>query len=168
MNPKLASSSIALALAVLLSAAASAHEATVHVTQPFVRATVPQQQATGAFMTLRAAHDAKLVAASSPLAGQVEIHEVSMDGDVMKMRQIPVLDLPAGQPVVLAPGGYHLMLLDLKQQLQPRHTVPLTLTIDLGDGQRKDFRVDAPVQALGGVASPQDGGAHSQPDGHTH
>lgn len=162
---------IIAALITTLSNFAGAHEATVAVAQPFVRATVPQQKATGAFMTLRAAHEARLVGATSPVAGHVEIHEMKMEGDIMKMRQIPSLALPADKDVALAPGGYHLMLLDLRQQLQPAQTVPITLTIDFGNGQRKDIAVNAPVQALGaGSPAPANGkpAAANKPHSHAH
>ena len=95
-----------------LAIAAAAH-AQVTVKDAWVRATVPQQKATGAFMQLTAAQDAKLVAGSSPVAGVVEIHEMAMDNNVMKMRAIPGLDLPAGKPIaVLSDNSLdHLVLL---------------------------------------------------------
>ena len=70
--------------------------------------------ATGAFMWLTADKEARLVSVSSPAAGVVEIHEMAMDKDVMKMRQVPGLDLAAGRITELKPGGYHVMLMDLK------------------------------------------------------
>jgi copper(I)-binding protein len=75
------------------------------------------QKGTGAFMKLTAKDGAKLVGASSPVAGVTEVHEMKMEGDVMKMRAVPALDLPAGKPVELKPGGYHVMLMDLKAPL---------------------------------------------------
>lgn len=148
-SPKL---SAALIAATLASSAAFAHETAVQVDHPFARATVPQQKASGAFLTLTANHDAKLVSASAPIADHVEIHEMKMEGDVMKMRQIPAIDLPADKAVQLAPGGYHLMLMGLKQQLKAGDTIPLTLTVDFGDGTPKEIKTDAPVQPLGGTA----------------
>ncbi len=74
---------------------------------------------TGAFLTLKADAAAKLVSAQSPVAEAVEIHEMSMEGDVMRMRQITALPLPAGQEVTLKPGGYHIMLTGLKQPCAP-------------------------------------------------
>jgi len=88
--------------------------AQVDVSQAWVRATVAQQKATGAFLQLKAKSDSRLVEARSPVAGVVEIHEMAMDGSVMKMRAVPGLDLPAGKSVELKPGGYHIMLMDLK------------------------------------------------------
>ena len=80
-------------------------------------------------MKLTASESKRLVSASSPLAGVAEIHDVKMDGDVMKMRAVAVLELPAGKTVELKPGGLHLMLMDLKQPLPVGTSVPLTLVL---------------------------------------
>jgi copper(I)-binding protein len=85
--------------------------AQVTVKDPWVRATVPAQKATGAFMQITSAQDARLVEARSPVAGVVEVHEMVMEKEVMKMRAIKGLDLPAGKTVELKPGGYHVMLM---------------------------------------------------------
>ncbi|MFT4190307.1 MAG: copper chaperone PCu(A)C [Comamonas sp.] len=157
---------LALAATLALACAPAVQAQTgISVEQPYVRATVPQQKSSGAFLTLRAAQDARLVAASSPVAGRVEIHEMKMEGDVMKMRQVPSVALPAGQTVQLAPGGYHLMLLDLKQPLQAGDNVPLTLTIATGNGPggtTRQVEVSAPVRPLGGgtPAAPAHGHSH--------
>ncbi|TXH46342.1 MAG: copper chaperone PCu(A)C, partial [Burkholderiaceae bacterium] len=87
----------ALTALALSLAALSAAQAQVSVTEPWVRATVPQQKATGAFMQLKAEKGARLVSAQSPAAGIVEIHEMASVDNVMKMRQLPGLDLPAGK-----------------------------------------------------------------------
>lgn len=134
-------------LSLLLLAALPAL-AQVTVGEPWVRATVAAQKATGAFMTLTSAQAVKLVGASSPAAGVVEVHEMKMDGDTMRMRHLPALDLPAGQTVKLAPGGYHLMLLDLKQRLKEGDKVPLTLEIEDAHKVRSKVVVDAPVKPL--------------------
>ena len=132
----------------LLLVAALPAWAQVTVDTAWVRATVAQQKATGAFMTLTAARDSKLVAASSPVAGAVEVHEMKMDGDVMRMRQLPALTLPAGRPVTLSPGGYHLMLLELKRPLKDGDKVPLTLEIEDAHQVRSKIVVEAPVRPL--------------------
>ena len=98
--------------------------AQVSVKEPWVRATVAQQKATGAFMQITSAQDARLVEAKSPVAGVVEVHEMVMEKDVMKMRAVPGLDLPAGKSIELKPGGYHVMLMDLKQQMKVGDSVP--------------------------------------------
>ena len=97
-----------LLLASLLSLACTTVLAQVSVTDPWVRATVPQQKATGAFMQLSSAKGTRLVDARSPVA-HAEIHEMAVQDHVMRMRQISGLDLPAGQSVALKPGGYHIM-----------------------------------------------------------
>lgn len=137
--------SIAFALALI---AASAHAQTT-VNDPWVRGTVAQQKATGLFVQLTSAQGGKLVSGSSPVAGSVEIHEMAMVNDVMKMRQVPALDLPAGKTVALKPGGYHLMLMDLKQALPAGSTVPVTLVVEGVDGKRETLTLQAPVRALG-------------------
>ncbi|WP_373784350.1 copper chaperone PCu(A)C [Delftia acidovorans] len=128
--------------------------AQVSVRDAWVRATVPQQKATGAFLKLQAAQDSKLVAATSPLTPVVEVHEMAMQDNVMKMRQVPSIALPAGKTVELKPGGYHVMLLDLKQQVQEGQTVPLTLIIEGKDGKRESVQVEAPVRPLATKAAP--------------
>ena len=110
--------------------AVSAFAQNVTVTDAWARATVQGQKATGAFMKITAKDSAKLVGVSSPVAGVVEIHEMKMDKDVMKMSALPNgLDLPAGKAVELKPGGYHVMLMDLKAPLAKDTTIPLTLTV---------------------------------------
>ncbi len=132
---------------IALSASAWA-QSSVEVKEPWVRATVAQQKATGAFMQLTAKADSKLVEAKSPVAGVVEIHEMAMDNNVMKMRQIPGLALPAGKAVELKPGGYHVMLLDLKGQVKEGDVVPVTLVFEGKDGKRESVEVKAPVKPL--------------------
>lgn len=120
-----------------------AAEAQVQVADPWVRATVAPQQATGAFMQLTSARPAKVVAASSPLAAVAEIHEMKMDGGVMRMRAVEALALPAGQAVALKPGGYHVMLMGLKAPIPAGERVPLTLTVEGEDGRRSVVEVSA-------------------------
>jgi copper(I)-binding protein len=118
------------------------------VKDAWVRGTVAQQKATGMFARITSTAGGKLVPASSPVANVVEIHEMAMEGDVMKMRAIPGLDLPAGKAVDLKPGGYHVMLIDLQQQLKPGDMVPVTLVIEGKDGKRERVEVKAPVKEL--------------------
>ena len=121
------------------------------VKQPWVRGTVAQQKATGAFMQITSAAGARLVSVSTPAAAVVEIHEMKMDGSTMQMRALPAgLDLPAGKAVDLKPGGYHVMLMDLKAPLKAGDTVALTLVVEARDGQKETLHVTAPVKALGG------------------
>lgn len=140
------SRSIALAAALLAAGAVSAQTT---VKDAWVRGTVEPQKATGAFMQITSTQGGKLVAAQSPVAGVTEVHEMAMDGNVMKMRAIPSLDLPAGKAVELKPGGYHVMLMDLKQPVKAGDTVPLTLTIEGKDGKRETLELKVPVKAAG-------------------
>ena len=87
------------------------------------------------------------MAASSPVAGTVEIHEMKMEGDVMRMRAVSELALPAGQAVALKPGGYHVMLLDLKQALKAGDSVPVTLVVEGVDKKRETIEIKAAVRA---------------------
>ena len=137
-----------LAAAALLALAAAAHAQTT-IKDAWVRGTVAQQKASGAFMRITSAQGGKLLSVSSPVAGVAEIHEMAMQGDTMRMRAVPSLELPAGQAVELKPGGYHLMLMDLKQQLKAGDSVPLTLVVEAKDGKRETIEVKASVRALG-------------------
>jgi hypothetical protein len=129
--------------------------AQVTVKDPWVRATVSAQKATGAFMQITSVQDARLVEASSPVAGVVEVHEMVMEKDVMKMRAVKGLDLPAGKTVELKPGGYHVMLMDLKQQMKEGDTVPVTLVVEGKDKKRSTIEVKAPVKPLTAASKPE-------------
>jgi copper(I)-binding protein len=131
--------------------------AQISVQEPWVRATVAQQKATGAFMQLVSPAGGRLVSASSPVAGVVEIHEMAMDGNVMKMRAIAGLDLPAGKAVALKPGGHHVMLMDLKQGLQTGQSVPITLVVEGPGGKRETVQISATVRPLGAAPAPGHG-----------
>jgi len=143
----------AVAVASLLAGTAQAQ---VTVKDPWVRATVPQQKATGAFMQLSAAQDTRLVEVRSPVAGAVEIHEMKMENNVMKMRAVPGLDVPAAKGVDLKPGGYHVMLLDLKEQMKEGATVPVTLVFEGKDKKRETVEVKATVRPLAGGTAKKD------------
>jgi copper(I)-binding protein len=119
------------------------------VKDPWVRGTVAQQKATGAFFSITSTGGGKLLSASSPAAGVVEIHEMVMDGSTMKMRAVTALDLPAGKAVELKPGGYHVMLMDLKAPLADGQSVDVTLVVEGKDGKKESIAVKAPVKALG-------------------
>jgi copper(I)-binding protein len=135
-----------IALTALIGSTAFAQNVTV--ADGWVRATVQGQKATGAFMKLTAKDNAKLLSAASPAAGVVEIHEMKMDKDVMKMAALPNgLDLPAGQAVELKPGSYHVMLMDLKAPLAADSTVPVTLTFQDAKGNKTTQELKLPVKA---------------------
>ena len=141
-----------LAAAVLISSAmpfslafAQAPSAGVDVKNGWVRSTVPGQMGTGAFMKITAINGAQLVGVSSPVAGVSEVHEMKMDNDIMKMRAIPALDLPAGKAVELKPGGYHVMLMDLKQPLLKDTRIPVTLLFKDAKGIQSKLELTLPV-----------------------
>src|SRR5690606_37411691 len=112
---------------------------------PWARAVLQGQSNSAAYMTLTAREPLTLTGASSPAAGVVEIHEMWMEGDVMKMRARDSVALPAGQAVSFRPGGYHLMLMDLKAAFRPGMVVPLTLRLRDAQGQVRELKVEAPV-----------------------
>lgn len=140
-------------LAALLTLAGAA-QAQVDVQQAWIRATVPQQKTAGAFMQLTSASDARLVGASTPLAGSAEIHAMEMKGNLMRMHAVDGVDLPAGKSVNFASGGYHIMLLDLKRQLKAGDSVPLTLLLQDKDKKRSALTLNVPVKPLNYLAPP--------------
>ena len=154
---------------VALSAAAFAAPAAAQITvkDAWVRATVAQQKATGAFMQISSVADAKLVEAKSPAAGTVEIHEMKMDNNVMKMRAVSDVALPAGKTVELKPGGYHVMMMDLKGQVKEGDIVPLTLVFEGRDKKRESVEVKAVAKSLTGTVS-KGGMRHDHKHEHQH
>lgn len=133
----------------------------VQVKDAWVRATVVGQQGTGAFMTVIAKTATRLEGVASPVAGVAEVHEMKMQGDVMEMRPVSVLDLPAGKAVQLKSGGYHVMLMDLKQALPKGSTLPLTLLFKDATGveSRLDLKVPVVASAPGSPAGTAKAGA---------
>jgi copper(I)-binding protein len=126
--------------------------AQVTVLDPWVRATVPNQKASGAFMQVRSSQAARLVGVSTPVAGRAELHEMAMENNTMRMRQVDAIDLPAGKAVNLASGGYHVMFFDLKRQLKEGESVPVTLVVQDGASRRSSVTVEAQVKPLTYVA----------------
>ncbi|MBP3996969.1 copper chaperone PCu(A)C [Pseudomonas koreensis] len=122
--------------------------AQTRVDDAWVRATVPNQSASGAFMTVTADSDSKLLSVASPATKDVQIHEMTMKNDVMSMGPVKSVDLPAGKAVNFDPNGYHVMLMGLTAQLKEGDSVPLTLTIENAKGEKETVEVKAPVKAL--------------------
>lgn len=156
MNPfltrrALLAAGLALSLPLLAQAADP-----VAVAEPWVRPTLAGQGATGGYLKLTAPQALKLVGARSPVAGVVEVHEMKLEAGVMKMRALPFLPLPAGQEVVLKPGGHHLMLMQLKRPLKAGETLPITLLLEDAAGRRQEQTLQAAVRA----------GAQPDKDGH--
>ena len=129
----------------VLAAAAQAQPASVK--DAWVRAPAPGQKVVGVYMEIVSRTNAALVAVASPLAARAELHRMALEDGVMKMRPLERIELPAGTAVKLAPGGLHVMLIDLKQPLQRGEKVPLTLTVlQLDSGSRSVFTIRAEVR----------------------
>lgn len=120
----------------------------LRVENAWAGATLPGQKVAGVFMTLTSAGGARLVGVDSPAARVSEIHEMRHENGVMKMRRREALELPAGEAVKLAPGGYHIMLKDIHRPLAAGQEVTLDLVVEAG-GRRESVTVKAPVRALG-------------------
>lgn len=125
----------------------------------WARASVQGQTSSGAFMRITASEPLRLLRAETPAAGHAEVHEMKMDGGVMKMRALPELDLPAGKAVELKPGGYHIMLMDLKAPLAKDTQLPLTLVFKDAKGEEHRMELQVPVATMppgahGGHAAP--------------
>lgn len=118
----------------------------IKVDHAYIRATVPGQQVAGGFMKIenKGAAD-QLISASSPIAGEVQLHEMSMDGQVMKMRQVKDIPVPAGGAVELKPGSLHLMFINIKAPLTAGETVPVKLKF----AKAGEVEVKMPVNAMG-------------------
>ena len=129
----------------------SAWAANVSVTDAWARATMPGQQVSGAYMQIQADADARLVGVSSPAVPRVEVHEMTMDGGVMRMREVKLIELPKGKTVSLEPGGYHIMLMNLKKPIAAGDVIPLTLVVESG-GKQQTVEVKAEARAMGGGA----------------
>jgi copper(I)-binding protein len=139
------SQALVLAAATVL---ASPVLADVTITDAWVRGTVPGQTSTGAYMKMKSTEDVKVVAASSPVAKAVEIHEMAMKGTTMEMRAVPALPLPAGKTVELKSGGYHVMLMGLSKPLGKGDVVPIAFTVEGAGGKRTTVEVKALVAPL--------------------
>ena len=136
---------IVLAISLCGAAFAARADGAIAVKEPYARATIGQQKASAAYMTIEtSAGPDRLVAAASPLAGKVELHAHLHEGGVMKMREVEAIDVAPGKPAKLETGGLHLMIMDLKQPLKAGETLPLTLTFE----KAGKVEVQVPVRAL--------------------
>jgi len=132
--------------------ASSSVLAQVTVTEPWIRATVAGQKVAGGYLQIRSSRDTALVEARTGASATTEVHEMSMVDNVMKMRAVPRIDIPAGRTVELKPGGYHLMLIDIREPMTVGRKVPITLVFEDRDGKRESVEVTAEVRTLGGAA----------------
>jgi copper(I)-binding protein len=136
--------------------------APVAVQAPWARASVQGQRTSGAYMTLVAQEPLTLVGASSPVAASAELHEMKLEGDVMRMRQVDGIALKPREPVQLKPGGFHLMLNGLKAPLAPDTSIPVTLTFRASSGEARQLSLQVPVSAT----PPREAGAHGSQHKH--
>jgi hypothetical protein len=139
-------------MAVALAAVCGSASAQVRVDDAWVRGSVPGQRTSAAYMTLTSPVETALVAASSPVAGGVELHETTNEGGVMKMRATPRATVPANRKLELRSGGLHLMLVSLNRELKPGERVPITLTFEDRNGRRTSVDVSATVRTIAGEA----------------
>ncbi len=119
----------------------------IEVSEAWARATAPGQEVGAAYMELRSSQEASLTAVTSPAAGSIEIHNMTMNHGVMEMRMLQTLPLPTGHAVKLEPGGMHLMLLDLKKPLKAGDQITLTLKIKDKNGKIKSQSIHIPVHS---------------------
>ena len=157
-----------LALILGLSAHGALAGDAVNVTDAYARAVPPGQPNSAVFMQLHndGGEDRALVAAASAASDVVELHTHRMQDGMMQMRKIERIDLPAGETVTLKPGGLHVMLIGLKQPLQPGEDVAVTLTLDDGT----ELAVTAPVHEIAAMppmhGQPGSGQPMHHPAGH--
>ena len=151
--PRMAAAMLFLAAASPLLAAVTTAGKLV-IDQPWSRQTAPTQKVGGGFLiiTNKGAADDRLIAATSPIAGEVQLHTMSMDGGVMRMRQLKDgIAIPAGESVALKPGGYHLMFMQLKRPLKLGNRFPVTLRFQRQGAVKVSFKVE-PVGFSGSEA----------------
>ena len=144
----------------------------VVLSQAWVRPAAKGQRVTGGYLQIQAREAVSLVGVSTPVAGKAEVHEMKMEGDVMRMRALPSLPVGAGQTVSLQPGGNHLMLMDLKQPVAAGSQVSLSLKFKDAKGQAFEVPVSAVVQTVAPGQAPMKAGAghgdHADHHGHHH
>ncbi|MBO0905986.1 copper chaperone PCu(A)C [Jiella sonneratiae] len=136
---------------------------TLEIGHPWSRATLPNAPVAGGYMTITNTGKTadRLLGGTTPAAAKVELHEMKMEGDVMTMRPLKEgLELPPGETVRLAPGGYHLMLMKPSKRFEEGERVPLTLTFEKAGEVKVDLAVDKP-DAMGKAPD-----AHAGHNGH--
>ena len=142
------------AVGLLSFAVVSQAMAQVSVKNAWVRATVGPQKTTGAFLQIETKNEVNLVKVESKAAGMVEIHEMQMDGGVMKMREVEKVNCPAGKVTELSPGGFHIMLMNLKKQAKEGDQIPLILSFEDRQGKKQVVSVNAIVKSMANNSSP--------------
>ena len=160
-------SALSAAFSLTLAIAAGAAQAQATVDGAFARATVGKQANGAAYLQLSAKGDDVLLSASAPVASKVEIHSMSMEGDVMKMRALEQLTLKGGQKLEMKPGsGVHIMLMGLKKPLPDGSSVPLKLIVE--DAQKKQSTLDIKVPVKKTAPAKAADGHHQHGHDHGH
>ncbi|MDD2700210.1 MAG: copper chaperone PCu(A)C [Sideroxydans sp.] len=139
--------------AVLFGLSFAAQAADVQVAHAWTRATAPGQDSAMVQAVITSKQAAELVGASCTCAETTELHSMVHEGGMMKMRQVEVIDLPAGEAVDLGAAGYHLMLMGLKKQIKEGEKIQLTLTLRHKDGKTSMVKFKAPAKALSASVS---------------
>ena len=147
-------SNLTMLAAVAALASQSALAANISITDAWARATMPGQKVSAAYLQIRSDADARLIGASSPAVPRVEVHEMKMDGDVMRMREVKAIELPKGKTVSLEPGGLHIMLMNLTKPIVAGEVIPLTLVVESG-GKQQTLEVKAEARAPGAMPQHQ-------------
>ena len=124
----------------------------VFVSNAWIRPTVAEQKTTGAYLKMTPQFNGQLTGVRTELAGLAELHEMSMDGDVMRMRKLDKLDVKNGETIEFKPNGYHLMLMEIKTPITAGQLVELVLEFETEQGEK----VEVPFQALALTSSPSD------------
>jgi len=135
-------------ISLLFASLASASD--VIIRHPYVRATPPNTPTSALFLMLenKSDKDRVLISASTPVAGRVELHTHIMDGDIMKMRQVETITVPAQGKITLKPGGLHIMLFQLKQNLREGETIDVTLNFLDGNSQMFKANIKKVMQGM--------------------
>jgi len=136
---------LGIAASLLYCAAAlaqtGAQTGSIEIKEAWARATPGGAQNGAAYVTLVSPTGDRLTGVSSPVAEKAELHQMTNDGGIMKMREVTAIDLPPGTPVSLKPGGLHVMLMGLKHPLQPGQSVPMTLQFEKSGTREVDVAV---------------------------
>jgi len=135
---------LAVAASLIIASAALAQTGQLEVSDAWARATPAKAENGVAYLTIRAPTPDRLLSVSSPVAKKAELHTMEMAGMVMKMRPLAGLDIPAGQPVTLKPGGEHIMLIGLSGPLREGQSFPLTLTFEKAGSREVTVAVGKP------------------------
>ena len=136
---------VTFAVASSLACAGDVKVGNLSIGHPYARPTAPAQPTGGGYLTLTSKGRAdRLLSASSPIAREVQIHSMKMEGDVMRMREVDAIDVPADKLVELKPGGFHLMLMGLKEPLKAGQRFPLKLRFEKAGEVSVEVSVDAP------------------------